>query len=87
MKTIWKYTIDRVDTRWLELPVGAKVINVGMQNSQITLWVIVDPKAECIKRCFRIVGTGNPFQDSDQCEHIGTVFDGPFVWHVFERTT
>lgn len=81
--TIWKYAIDRVDVRWLEMPIGARIIHVGMQNEQITLWAIVDPKADCEKRAIRVVGTGNPFPDASECTHLGTVFDGPFVWHVF----
>lgn len=84
MKTIWKYTLDRVDLRWLEMPVGAKILHVAMQNGEVTIWAVVLPNAEREKRAFRVVGTGNPFPDADKWAHIGTVFDGPFVWHVFE---
>lgn len=85
MKTIWKFTLERTDKQYVDrMPATAKVIHVGMQDGKITLWAIVNPNDVTLPRCYRIVGTGNPFPDADKWAHIGTVFDGPFVWHVFE---
>jgi len=40
MKTIYKFTIDR---RYpVKMPVGAKVINVDAQGTEICIWAIVD---------------------------------------------
>jgi hypothetical protein len=85
MKTIWKY-------EWaeeLELPKGARVLSANYQNSIsiLYLWAIVDPKAPKEKRHFVLIPTGQGMTigDSDQLVYINTVFQGPFVWHVFEK--
>jgi hypothetical protein len=83
MGKIWKYVINRVDVMCLDLPDGAEVLTAAMQNGDITLWILVDPNAELRKRPFYVVGTGNPFPPEAKT-FIGTVFDGPFVWHIFE---
>lgn len=68
----------------LELPEGATVLRVGMQNGMLSMWALVDPFNETmVTRQFVVVGTGWDVPDS-VIGHIGTVDDPPYVWHVFE---
>ena len=79
MKTIYKY-----NTGEILLPQGAIVRKAGMQNGMIALWAEVDTDAPDEHRHFVAYGTGWEIAtDRNHC-YIDTVFDGPFVWHVYE---
>lgn len=83
--TIWKYTLHRVDIQEVAMPAFAKVLHVAMQSGEITLWAWVDSKQPRSPRVFAIVGTGNPAPDFESGIYHGSVFDTPFVWHIFEE--
>ena len=76
--TIWKYKFQTE----IEMPKYAEIVHVGIQNSDVHLWAKVDPLRSTETRCFSVYGTGHLIPD--QALYVGTVFDGPFVWHVFE---
>lgn len=98
MKKIYKYPLLLDDLSHVEMPKGAEVLSVGIQdNNALVLWVIVDTdEKDTILRVFRISGTGHPLEldGSVKCSDmhfIGTVSQlangiGPtnLVWHVFE---
>jgi hypothetical protein len=64
------------------MPKYARILKVGMQNGVPCLWASVDPDAEREQREFSILGTGGIVHD--RWEYIGTIFDRPYVWHVYE---
>ena len=81
---IWKFEAQTTDILRIKMPEGAKVIRVGTQKSfHICLWVLVDPEAPKVSRMFYVVGTGHPIPKLYLTLYLGTVFDGPYVWHVF----
>jgi hypothetical protein len=82
---IHKYTISSSLT--ISLPVFSKVLHVGVQDGEIRIWVIkpADPNVEHVSKTYSIRGTGLEFETDDAGTHLGSVFAGPFVWHVFER--
>jgi hypothetical protein len=47
------------------------------------IWALVDPNAEDEPRWFAVVGTGEPFDETNMI-YIGTYQESPFVWHLFE---
>ncbi len=47
-------------------------------------WFVVDPDADLLSRRFLLRGTGHPLDLEATGRFVGTVLDGPFVWHVFE---
>lgn len=86
MMTIWKYPLEIMDTQFLELPVGAEILSVQVQNGQLVCWAIFDKlTARIEQRIVYIFGTGNPIRDNDVKGKLflGTVQMGLFVWHVF----
>ncbi len=85
MKRVYKYPFPILDDVRLALPVGARIIKVATAGvGAANLWAIVDPSIEAKSMLeLRIVGTGHDFDDAN-LRHIDTIFDGPFVWHVFE---
>lgn len=88
MKTIWKFELQINDMQELTMPDGAEILSVANQNDKLCLWAMVNPSNENRRRYIEIIGTGRHIVEGmgiDR-EFIGTVFIGPFVWHVFERT-
>lgn len=85
MKQIWKFQVENV----IEMPKGAEILTVQTQAmaNRYTfdpyIWAKVDPRNETEIRKFEVIGTGHQFDDTGK-EYIGTYFDGPFVWHLFE---
>lgn len=85
MRSVHKYPFDN-PTMEIELPRGSKVVHVGYQHGKTTLWVEVNltDHVEKEKRRFQIHGTGHPIMDP-LGKYVGTTFEGPFVWHVYEH--
>lgn len=87
MKVIWKYAVKMQDEQEIEMPKNAKMLTVQVQNDVPCIWALVDPNEtkELVK--FRIVGTGNEFEDAMVMDsrYIGT-FQLPLhslVFHLF----
>ena len=83
-RVVWKYHLSRgrgVDV--LELPGGASFVRADMQEGIICIWFLVDRDEPKVERRFSVYGTGQDVPDT--ANYVGTVMDGPFVWHVFER--
>lgn len=84
MKTIWKFPLEVRDRQTIAMPAGGRVLSVQVQQDQLCLWALVDPAERVENRTVRIVGTGNPFEGTeDGLDYVGTVQVPPFVWHVF----
>jgi hypothetical protein len=82
MRVIYKYELART----IQLPIDSQVLKVGMQNGGMYIWALVDPN-QTIKsqRNFEILGTGHSFEfDYLTHTYIDSLFDGPFVWHIWE---
>lgn len=91
MITIWKFPIDLVtplgfltDTPVIDMPEGAVILTMQLQDGIPTLWALVDPSKPPTPRVFHIVGTGHPVPTRD-VEYINTWQRDGFVFHVFER--
>lgn len=86
-KRIWKYPLRTTDRQQVEMPAGASILHVGVQDNVICLWALVDPVQEEFPVMIWIVGTGNPVPDEVllHSNHLGTVQQGPFMWHCFEQ--
>lgn len=78
MKTIYKYP-----TGFVDMPKGAIVRKAGTQNGEFFVWAEVDPSQPLEERQFSVYGTGWELEDRPLC-YIDTVFEGAFVWHVYE---
>ena len=90
-KTIWKFPFEVVDTVFIEMPVGAIPIQVGLDPlGQRCIWAIVNPNNRKANRQFRIVGTEGPMPketDTIRWHHVGSFNERSFVWHVFSPVT
>jgi hypothetical protein len=83
MKTVFKYTLHSTEGT-VQLPVGAKILLAGVQDTGIQLWAEVESTAPLISRQFFVVGTGHEMP-TGRLEYISTVFVGMLVWHIYEQ--
>lgn len=86
-KIIYKYALERTDRAVVAMPEGAEILTAQLRHNQICLWALVNPERPTEDRIVEIHGTGNPIQCDMGIErkYIGTVQEGRFAWHVFER--
>ena len=85
MATIYKYTLEPGRTK-LQMPQGAQVLTVQMQNGTPCLWAKVDPTRSTELRIFDVYGTGHTMPDDPRLMYVATfqMDGGALVWHAFE---
>lgn len=66
------------------LPLGAQPLKLDYQRGVPTVWWLVDPANDMQERRLRFIGTGHAHHLLRKEAYIGTIFDGPYVWHLFE---
>lgn len=81
-RAVHKFALLLGSENRIEMDQTAGILHVGMQGHLLMLWAVVDTEAPKFTRTFKVFGTGELI--SDGWLPIGTCFDGPFVWHVFE---
>ena len=81
-RAIWKFPIKITDMQHIEVPGALTPLHVAFQGGQLCLWGAVWPGYSQVRVPVYIIGTGHPY-DVEEMEHVGTVQDGLFVWHVF----
>ena len=85
METIYKYRLAITDKQRLNLPLGFKVLYVGLDPAGAPcVWIEVDTDQETKRgKNFYVVGTGNPIPDGAN-QYVGSFVQAPlFVWHVY----
>jgi hypothetical protein len=82
---VWKYPLKVEDKQWVELPRGAKILSVDVQNGTPCLWAQVDTEAVTDRILIVTHGTGHPMK-SNNMQFIGTyqLEGGSFIGHVFK---
>lgn len=86
---IYKYPVNQPKGYIsIEMPKGAKILTVQVQNEVPCIWALVDPNAAPEIRCFRIYGTGH-MVEHENMPYIGTfqLLEGRLVFHLFEALT
>lgn len=88
MRTVWKFPLALND-EWQELEVpestlaGAQLVAKDPATAWPAVWLEVDTEAPLTNRAFRVFGTGHPIPGD--AFHVGSLVDGPYVWHIYER--
>lgn len=85
---IWKFTIPIADEFTIDMPQGAKLLDVQAQGGeQPVLWALVEPDETIQPRCFALRGTGHDATGLDEAEYVGTfqLNRGALVFHLFDR--
>ena len=82
---IWKWKLEATDVQTIEVPAGAKLLDVQVQGGLPNLWALCDENAPSTTRRIAIYGTGNPMPD-EPGEYIATfqMHGGAPMFHAFE---
>ena len=60
----------------------ARPISVAMQGGKVVMWVEVDTSHPVEEQYVYSVGTGFGSPPKN-CRFVGTVQQGPYVWHIY----
>lgn len=89
--TIYKYEFQARDK--VEIPTHKleKILHFDAPypgSGKLCMWAIVNPDTdhEHDEHTFYIVGIGHDMPFDKSLEHLATVMDGPFIWHIFRET-
>jgi hypothetical protein len=87
MRQIWKFPISVVrQNQLIAMPAVSEVIDAQIQNGTLCLWAIVDTTSPAGNVRVDVIGTGWDVPDDvSASDHVATVQDIGFVWHVFLR--
>ena len=84
MKRIYKYPLYNFSPT--DIPNSYKILSYGVQNGMVYFWAEIGANPESmdypIKLDFKIVATGDEVPE-ERYVYQATVFDGPFVWHIY----
>lgn len=84
--TIFKYPIGIEDIQTVRVRANPKVIHVGMDpGGQLCIWAEVDRDSPETSHVVHVYGTGHPLRDN-RGNHLGSVLDDQFVWHVYSES-
>jgi hypothetical protein len=87
MRTIYKYEIETTDTQELNLPYGAEILCVQVQNGKPCIWALIDTEQNLIdEHTIITVGTGHRLGYTfSKANYLGTyqLQGGALVFHVF----
>lgn len=81
MKTVFKYVVPFQGTTNIEISSTFELAAANMQNGVPTIWVVdADGPRRTVR--LRIYATGQTVYE--ESSFVATIFDGHFVWHIFE---
>lgn len=89
MITVYKYPIQpSAEEIELSIPGGGPVLSAGIDPmGRLCVWAIANTDEEDVPVNIYCVGTGWPLdwvmEREDAIELVGSVKDGPYMWHVF----
>ena len=86
MKTIFKYPLT-LSEQGIEMPEGAQILTVQVQNNTPYLWALVSPSSPTELKRITVLGTGHSIIEDKFLAYIGTfqLDCGELVFHVFEH--
>lgn len=89
MRTVWKFPLSV--RGWTETAMGAAsygatpVVLAALDpaTGAPAVWLEGDDDGEPLRRVFGVFGTGHEI--GEDCQHVGSMIDRDFVWHIYER--
>lgn len=87
-KEIWKYTFSDIYDETFQMPKGAEILTVQIQDENICIWALINTLEDTENRSFEIYGTGHIIHCDMGIErkYINTFqIDNGLAFHLFER--
>lgn len=87
MRIIYKYPVA-IGANEIKLPKRSTALAVQVQRDELFMWASIDPEQKEHGTLYvNVIGTGHPYDERTVGDHWCTVQQGPFVWHVFARSS
>ena len=83
MMEVWKFKLIP-GKQTISMSEGAEILHVHEQGGDAFIWAQVHPTGMVADRHIKVVATGEPFDEQEVAEYLGTVHIGALVFHVFE---
>lgn len=90
MRAVWKFPLELGCKGWqtVEVPgspqAAVAMVALDPATSAPAVWLEVWPDSpHRFKRAFGIFPTGGRL--AENAAHVGSLIDGSFVWHIYER--
>lgn len=89
MKVVYKFKLEKIDllrrgVASLKLPKDSSILSFKEIDNDFFIWALVDTNADNENRYFLFCGTGMNISDFNIKNHIGTIKQKDFIWHLFE---
>jgi hypothetical protein len=87
-KVIYKYKLSPLKQQDIEMPKGAIILTLQMQDDTPCIWALVNPLEEKEVVTFELIATGEKIENADLMEYIGTfqvTVGVVLVFHVFKH--
>jgi len=82
MRRVHKYKVGPEPTD-VRVGITAKVVHFARQRDEVFVWIEdLHDAYTSITLTLQIFGTGHEIFD-DKLEHMGSLSDGPWVWHLY----
>ncbi len=72
MLTINKYSIPAQATFSVNLPTGAQIVKIGLDNKTPTVWILLETTNPTVQRNFRVIKTGGNIPETNVA-YLGTI--------------
>ncbi|KAA0117846.1 hypothetical protein CIW48_26955 [Methylobacterium sp. P1-11] len=84
MAQIWKFDVKpSLEPITFKAPGLGKALFFGLQDHQARVWMKIKPGHPEVERRIQVVGTGHDIPEN--WRYVGSVQDGPYVWHCFQE--
>jgi hypothetical protein len=83
VRRIYKYALNVADEQ--DLMLRGRVLSAGVQDGAIMVWAVHDDDVPAYRVQISVRGTGHPLGSVNESDFVGTVFMGPYVWHIFAK--
>ena len=84
IRKVDKFFFD-YNTGHIIMPKSSIILKVEKNSKDFMLWALVNPDLPLVNRAIRIYSTGQEIDEEYIGTYIDTVYDGPYVWHIFDR--
>jgi len=80
MRTVWKFPVV-FGPNTINAPDLQEIVHFAAQEEHLFVWAIVDTEGPYYSKRVTVTWTGT---ETPVASHIGSVQDGPYVWHAWE---
>ena len=86
MKKIHKLDITnilQIGMKWCLKGNFRQILKIDWQKDKLMAWIEIDEDLSRIEYTLSAIPTGLNFEEREVGKYIDTIFEGPYVWHIY----